>query len=193
MFNVGADSPISIGDLARLVIETTGSDASVRLVPYADAYPQGFEDLRHRRPDLSRIRDAIGWAPTIPLEQTIRDIAAALDLIAEAELPATIPAHRRAAGIITAAHANGTVSADKRTVTWTLDASGLADPAGLRQEVEFAAAPDLVLEAFGDAPAPEAAPARPPPAGSAPGKPAPGKGDEAGKGKAPAPPAKKGT
>jgi len=73
VFNVGTDQSISIIDLANLVIKVTGSKSKVRARAYDDVYPQGFEDLRERRPDLSRIAAAVGFRPTIPLEQTIRD------------------------------------------------------------------------------------------------------------------------
>lgn len=76
VFNLGSDRPISIADLARLTISVLGSRSSPRLVPYVQAYGPGFEDLHERRPDLARLREAIGFAPAITLEQTIRDIAA---------------------------------------------------------------------------------------------------------------------
>ena len=75
VFNVGSDKPISMVDLARRVIEVLGSSSRVALIPYTDAFPGGFEDLRQRRPDLTRVRRAIGFEPRVPLEQTIRDIA----------------------------------------------------------------------------------------------------------------------
>jgi len=75
VFNLGDDEPIEIGDLARLVRDTLGSASEITLVPYEEALGEGFDDLRHRRPDLSRIRAATGFAPAIPLEQTIRDLA----------------------------------------------------------------------------------------------------------------------
>jgi UDP-glucose 4-epimerase len=58
------------------VIKTTQSRSHVQLTPYSEAYPKGFEDLRQRQPDLTRIRAAIGFSPRIALEQTIRDVAA---------------------------------------------------------------------------------------------------------------------
>jgi UDP-glucose 4-epimerase len=75
VFNVGSDRSISIKALAELVIATLGSSSGVQLVPYERAYGPGFEDLRKREPDLARVRSAIGFAPRIALEQTIRDIA----------------------------------------------------------------------------------------------------------------------
>lgn len=80
VFNIGSDRDISILQLAETVIRTLKSKSTVQLVPYADAYPSGFEDLRHRRPDLSRVREAAGFAPRITLEQTILDIAACFQM-----------------------------------------------------------------------------------------------------------------
>jgi UDP-glucose 4-epimerase len=78
VFNVGSDRPVSISALADLVIKTVSSSSTKRFLPYSEAYPSGFEDLRQRQPDLSRLRSAVGFEPRIALEQTIRDVAAAL-------------------------------------------------------------------------------------------------------------------
>lgn len=75
VFNVGSDRPISILDLAQLVIQTLSSRSTTRMIPYDVAYSPGFEDLVKRIPDLSKIQAAVGFAPTISLDQTIRDIA----------------------------------------------------------------------------------------------------------------------
>lgn len=78
VFNVGSDRAISIRDLAELVISTLGSRSTTRHIAYEEAYPEGFEDLRQRQPDLARIRAAVGFEPRRPLEQTIRDVASHL-------------------------------------------------------------------------------------------------------------------
>ncbi|MEM8758220.1 MAG: NAD-dependent epimerase/dehydratase family protein [Planctomycetota bacterium] len=78
VFNLGSDAPITIAELAELVLRVVGSPSRVERVPYDAVYAGGFEDLRRRRPDLSRIAAAIGFRPTIGLEQTVRDIAASL-------------------------------------------------------------------------------------------------------------------
>lgn len=75
VFNIGSDRSISIGELAELVIRLTGSRSGIEYVPYSEAYPPGFEDLADRRPDLKKIREAIGFVPRKSLEQTIRDVA----------------------------------------------------------------------------------------------------------------------
>lgn len=75
VFNVGSDKPVSIRELADRVIRVTGSASIVRFIPYREAYPEGFEDLQQRQPDLRRLRGAVAFEPKIPLEQTIRDVA----------------------------------------------------------------------------------------------------------------------
>ena len=78
VFNVGSDRAVTIRELAELVIATLGSASRVRLVPYEEAYAAGFEDLKQRQPDLTRIRAAIGFEPERTLEETIRDLAASM-------------------------------------------------------------------------------------------------------------------
>jgi UDP-glucose 4-epimerase len=78
VFNIGHDGPISIRALAECVVDTLGSASRIVQVPYEDAFGPGFDDLRDRQPDLRRIRGAVGFAPSVPLEQTIRDLAASM-------------------------------------------------------------------------------------------------------------------
>lgn len=75
VFNLGSDRSIAIRELAELVCKTLGSSSQIVTVSYEEAFGPGFDDLRHRRPCLDRIRDAIGFNPVIPLEQTIADLA----------------------------------------------------------------------------------------------------------------------
>ncbi len=76
VFNIGSDHPITIHHLAEVVIAELNSQSPIEITPYDQAYPQGFEDLRHRRPDLSRICETTGFAPRHTLKHTIADIAA---------------------------------------------------------------------------------------------------------------------
>jgi len=45
-------------------------------VPYDQAYEAGFEDMRRRVPDISKIKTLIGWEPQVPLEETLRRVIA---------------------------------------------------------------------------------------------------------------------
>ena len=76
VFNVGNNQQISIMDLAKKVIEITGSKSEIKKIPYSEAYPAGFEDIQRRVPDISKIKNVLGWSPEVKLEQIIKDIAA---------------------------------------------------------------------------------------------------------------------
>jgi len=75
VFNVGNNNQISIMELAKKVIEITGSKSSIEKIAYDKAYPEGFEDMQRRVPDISKIKQTLGWEPTINLDQIIKDIA----------------------------------------------------------------------------------------------------------------------
>ena len=74
IFNVGTEHEISVLSLAERVIELTGSDSEIQCIPYAEAYEPGFEDMRRRRPDVSKIARAIGWSPQRSLDDVIDDV-----------------------------------------------------------------------------------------------------------------------
>jgi len=76
VFNVGNNSQTSIMELAKKVIEITGSKSTIEKIAYEKAYPEGFEDMQRRVPDISKIKRVLGWEPEINLDQIIKDIAA---------------------------------------------------------------------------------------------------------------------
>ncbi len=76
VYNVGSVVPVPIIEVARRVIEHTGSRSELRMVPYEDAYGEGFEELGNRVPDCREIENLIGWRPTRTLEDAIDDIIA---------------------------------------------------------------------------------------------------------------------
>ena len=76
VFNVGNNQQISIMDLAKKVIEINNSSSKIEKIAYEDAYPNGFEDMQRRVPDISKIKRVLGWTPEINLDQIIKDIAA---------------------------------------------------------------------------------------------------------------------
>ena len=76
VFNVGNNQQITIMELARKVIKLTGSTSSIEKIAYENAYPEGFEDMQRRVPDISKIKQVLGWSPEVNLDQIIKDIAA---------------------------------------------------------------------------------------------------------------------
>lgn len=74
VINLGADREISINNLAKKIKELTNSSSKITHIPYAQVYPDGFEDLRRRVPDISNVRKMIGYEPKFSLEETIKKI-----------------------------------------------------------------------------------------------------------------------
>lgn len=75
-FNVGRSTEITILELAETVIERTGSKSDIRMVPYEEAYGEGFEELGRRCPDTSALEQMTGWRSTRGVEEAIDDVAA---------------------------------------------------------------------------------------------------------------------
>ena len=74
VFNIGNTGEISIGDLAKRVKAMTNSDSEIVLIPYEEAYEAGFEDMPRRVPNLTKIRQLVGYAPTIDLEEILQRV-----------------------------------------------------------------------------------------------------------------------
>jgi len=76
VFNVGAQHEVSMNDLARVIVEMTGSSSRIVHIPYDEAYEEGFEDMERRVPDTSRIHTLTGWQPSRSLDEILRDVIA---------------------------------------------------------------------------------------------------------------------
>jgi UDP-glucose 4-epimerase len=76
VLNVGSQEEIAIKSLAERVIAMTGSKSEIRLIPYAQAYPPGFEDMERRMPDLSRVHALTGYSARYRLDQILEDVVA---------------------------------------------------------------------------------------------------------------------
>jgi UDP-glucose 4-epimerase len=74
VFNVGGKEEISMNELAQKVKELTGSDSEINHIPYEEVYGKGFEDMRRRTPDLTKIKEAIGYEPTHTTEDILENV-----------------------------------------------------------------------------------------------------------------------
>ena len=82
VFNIGSVEEITIDALARMILTYAqrfskgGEEISPRIeyVPYDRAYAVGFEDMRQRVPDITKISQVTGWKPKRSLEQILLDI-----------------------------------------------------------------------------------------------------------------------
>jgi UDP-glucose 4-epimerase len=75
VFNIGSTEEVTIVDLARQVLALVLGGPPpldrITFVPYERAYGADFEDMRYRRPDISRIKAIIGWEPCVSLRETL--------------------------------------------------------------------------------------------------------------------------
>lgn len=74
VFNVGTDQEVTIRSLAEQVVAATGSSSEIKLVPYSDVYPVGFEDMNRRLPDMSKLQRVVGFRPMRTLAEIIGDV-----------------------------------------------------------------------------------------------------------------------
>jgi UDP-glucose 4-epimerase len=74
IYNIGANHEVTINQLAQTVIERTDSKSAIQYIPYSEAYAPGFEDMRRRVPDISKVHKVIGWTPKYDLNQILDDV-----------------------------------------------------------------------------------------------------------------------
>jgi UDP-glucose 4-epimerase len=75
-FNVGSRFEHTIEELARLVLEVTGSSSELLFVPYEQAYGRDFADTRRRVPDVRKAERILGWRADRELREGLRDLLA---------------------------------------------------------------------------------------------------------------------
>lgn len=74
IYNIGSRQEVTINELAQEVITRSGTGSTIRYVPYSEAYAPGFEDMRRRVPDTSKVYNAIGWQPIHDLGEILDDV-----------------------------------------------------------------------------------------------------------------------
>jgi UDP-glucose 4-epimerase len=74
VFNIGGLGEISILNLAKLIIERTGSKSDLVLMSYDEAYAIGYEDMARRVPDITKLTSITGWVPKLDIKNIIDDI-----------------------------------------------------------------------------------------------------------------------
>jgi UDP-glucose 4-epimerase len=74
VINVGGTEEVTIKELALLVKEMAGSESSIEYIPYEKAYGPGFEDMKRRCPDISRIKELVGFEPKIDLRGIVQSV-----------------------------------------------------------------------------------------------------------------------
>jgi UDP-glucose 4-epimerase len=77
VYNVGNDrEEVTIHELAERVRARTGSKSDIVMVPYDQAYEEGFEDMRRRVPDLTKVHALVGYEPKVHLDEILDRVIA---------------------------------------------------------------------------------------------------------------------
>jgi UDP-glucose 4-epimerase len=83
VFNIGSTEEVTILDLAHRVLETVARlgyqpenrpHKPVKLIPYEEAYTEGFEDMQRRVPDIKRLQAVGGWSARYTLDEILADV-----------------------------------------------------------------------------------------------------------------------
>jgi UDP-glucose 4-epimerase len=77
VFNVGGAAPVTMRELAEIILRSTGSDAAPSFVPYAEAFEERFEDVHERIPDTSKLERLTDVRISRSLEDAIERTVAA--------------------------------------------------------------------------------------------------------------------
>ncbi|NPA94107.1 MAG: SDR family oxidoreductase [Thermodesulfobacteria bacterium] len=64
--NLGNPHEITIVELAKMIIELTGSNSELKFEPLPS------DDPRRRRPDITLAKKILGWEPTTPIEEGLK-------------------------------------------------------------------------------------------------------------------------
>lgn len=72
-FNLGGTEETSILNLAKRIIEITGSKSELAFLPYEELRKRGFEDMQRRLPDTTKLREITSWKPKMNLEDILVD------------------------------------------------------------------------------------------------------------------------
>ena len=74
-FNIGSTNEITITELAQKVINLTDSKSEIVYKKHSEVFGDHFEEPQRRVPDVSKIKQAVGWQPKQSLDNVIIEIA----------------------------------------------------------------------------------------------------------------------
>ncbi len=76
VFNIGGIEEITILELAEKIVQKTGSQSQISLIPYEEAFEKDFEDMQRRVPGIEKIQQLIGFDPQKNLDVILDDVIA---------------------------------------------------------------------------------------------------------------------
>ena len=76
IFNISGIHEIQIKDLAKKVLELTGSNSEIKYIPCEEAYEEEKKELKRSVPEISKINRLIGWQPEVGLDEMLQKVIA---------------------------------------------------------------------------------------------------------------------
>ncbi|MFF4019669.1 NAD-dependent epimerase/dehydratase family protein [Streptomyces sp. NPDC001843] len=83
--NIGGSDEVPVRDIARRIVELTGSSSRIEYVE------RPVDDPQRRRPDTTLARELLGWAPRVPWEEGIKQTIAHFAAVPPVREPAPQP------------------------------------------------------------------------------------------------------
>lgn len=74
VLNIGSCEEVSMLELAARVKTATRSESEIVLLPYDEAYGDGFEDMLRRVPDTRKVERLLGWRAIADLDEILGDV-----------------------------------------------------------------------------------------------------------------------
>jgi len=74
VFNIGNPKGITINELAKKIQKATKSKSKIVKIPYEKAFEKGFEDMRYRVPDISKLQSVINYKPKVDIDEMLKKI-----------------------------------------------------------------------------------------------------------------------
>jgi UDP-glucose 4-epimerase len=74
VLNIGSTEEVTILELARRIKAAAASSSDIVLIPYGEAYGEGFEDMARRVPNIDKVGRMLGWAPRSSLDQILAEV-----------------------------------------------------------------------------------------------------------------------
>lgn len=74
VYNVGGIEEVSILDLAERIIKKTGSNSTIEMISYDDAFGKDFDDMQRRVPGIEKIKKLVGFEPKTDLDMILDSV-----------------------------------------------------------------------------------------------------------------------
>lgn len=74
IINIGTDKATSILLLAEMIKEESGSTSKIKLVPYKEAFSDGFLDMMQRIPNLDKVKKYVHWEAVISIDEIVKKV-----------------------------------------------------------------------------------------------------------------------